>query len=55
MSRQPNDNPHIGSDFDDFLAKEAILEEVTAVAAKRVLAWQIQQGMDALKLENEDG
>jgi hypothetical protein len=45
-----NDNQHIGSNFDDFLAEDAILEEVTAVAAKRVLAWQIQQGMDSLKL-----
>ena len=38
-------NPHIGSSFDDFLAEEAILEEATAVAVKRVIAWQIEQEM----------
>lgn len=27
-------NPNIGSDFDDFLAQEGMLEEVTAVAVK---------------------
>lgn len=32
-------NQHIGSDFDDFLAKEALLDETTATAAKRVIAW----------------
>lgn len=38
---------HIGGDFDDFLAKDGILEESTAVAMKRVIAWQIQQEMKA--------
>ena len=38
-------NPHIGSSLDDFLAEEAILEETTAVAIKRVVAWQIAQEM----------
>jgi antitoxin HicB len=37
---------HIGSDFDDFLAEEGILGEVEATAAKRVLAYQIQQEME---------
>lgn len=41
---------HVGSSFDDFLAEEAILEEVTAMAVKRVLAWQIAQAMRAQKL-----
>ena len=36
---------HIGSSFDDFLQEEGILEEVNAVAVKRVLAWQIAQAM----------
>jgi len=36
---------HIGSSFDDFLAEEAILEESTAVAIKRVIAWQIAEEM----------
>jgi hypothetical protein len=38
-------NPHLGSKFDDFLAEEGLLEEVTATAMKRVLAWQIAQLM----------
>ena len=40
-------NKHIGSDFDDFLHEEAILEEATATAIKRVIAWQIEQEMKA--------
>jgi hypothetical protein len=43
-------NPHIGSNFDDFLADEAMLEEATAVAVKRVIAWQIEQEMAVQKL-----
>jgi DNA-binding Xre family transcriptional regulator len=43
-------NPNIGSDFDDFLAQEGMLEEVTAVAVKRVIAWQIEQEMSAQKI-----
>ena len=35
--------PHVGSAFEDFLDEEGIYEEVTAVAVKRVLAWQIEQ------------
>jgi predicted XRE-type DNA-binding protein len=41
---------HIGSSFDDFLAEEAILEEASAVAIKRVIAWQIAQEMQAQHL-----
>jgi antitoxin HicB len=36
---------HSGSTFDSFLEKEGILEEVEAVAIKRVLAWQLEQAM----------
>jgi hypothetical protein len=43
-------NPHIGSSFDDFLTEEAMLEEATAIAVKRVIAWQIEQEMAAQKL-----
>ncbi len=43
-------NKHIGSNFDDFLAEEALLEDVTATAMKRVIAWQIEQEMKAQKL-----
>lgn len=43
-------NPHIGSNLDDFLAEEGLLEEATEHAIKRVLAWQIEQEMQARKL-----
>lgn len=50
MNSHQEDNPHIGSNFDDFLDEAAILDEATAVATKRVIAWQISEGMSALKL-----
>lgn len=37
---------YIGSSFDDFLADEGIKTEVTAIAAKRVFAWQLAQLME---------
>ena len=43
-------NQNIGTDFDDVLAEEGLLEEVTAVAVKRVIAWQIEQEMSAQKM-----
>jgi hypothetical protein len=41
---------NIGSSFDDFLAEDAMLDEATAVAVKRVIAWQIDNEMKAQKL-----
>lgn len=38
-------NKAIGSSFDDFLAEQGILEEVSAAALKRVIAWQLGQEM----------
>jgi antitoxin HicB len=38
-------NPHVGSDFEDFLSKEERLEDSTALAIKRVLAWEIERAM----------
>jgi transcriptional regulator with XRE-family HTH domain len=43
-------NKHMGSRFDDFLEDEGMLEEVTAVALKRVIAWQIAQEMKVQNL-----
>jgi len=40
-------NKHIGSDFDEFLAEQGELEVANAVAVKRVIAWQIEQAMQA--------
>ena len=41
---------NIGSNFDDFLQEESLLESSTAVALKRVIAWQIDQEMKAQNL-----
>jgi DNA-binding Xre family transcriptional regulator len=38
---------HTGSSFDSFLEEEGILEEVEAVAIKRVIAWQLAEAMKA--------
>jgi hypothetical protein len=39
-------NKRIGSNFDDFLEEEGVLQEVEAVAVKRVLAFQIEREME---------
>lgn len=39
-------NRHVGSDFEEFLREEGRIEESTALALKRVLAWQIRQAME---------
>jgi antitoxin HicB len=36
---------HIGSSLDEFLREEGFLEDASAMAAKRVIAHQIRQGM----------
>ena len=41
---------HVGGRFDDFLQEEAILEGATAVALKRVIAWQIAEEMKAQQI-----
>jgi len=46
-------NAHIGSDFDDFLAEDGLLETATAVAIKRVIAWQIAEAMKARGLSKK--
>jgi len=43
-------NPYSGSNFDDFLAEEGILEEVSARALKRLLAMQLAEIMEATKI-----
>ena len=39
------DKQHIGSDFDDFLRDERLLDDAEATAAKRVIAFQIAEEM----------
>ncbi len=41
---------NIGSSFDDFSAEQAMLDQSTAVAVKRVIAWQIDNEMKAQNL-----
>ena len=35
----------IGSKFDDFLREEGIFEEASAIALKRIIAWQLAEAM----------
>ena len=39
-------NPHIGSSLDELLEEDGILSEVSAIAIKRVLAWQVFEAMN---------
>ncbi len=41
---------NIGSNFDDFLNEEATLDGATAVALRRVIAWQIGEEMKTQQL-----
>ena len=38
-------HPRVGSQFEEFLREEGRLEEATAIAVKRVLAWDLQRAM----------
>jgi antitoxin HicB len=42
-----NNNPHMGSSFDDFLDEENLLAEANEIAIKRVIAWQLQQEIES--------
>jgi hypothetical protein len=44
------EDEHIGSDFDDFLTEQSLLEEVSATALKRVIAWQLASEIKRQKL-----
>lgn len=43
MNAKLTENPHLGSDFHDFLNEEGLLPEVEIFALKRVVALQLQQ------------
>ncbi len=43
-------NPHHGSSFEAFLEEEGYLEQATAKAIKRVMAWQLRQAMKERKV-----
>jgi len=40
----------VGTSLDDFLAEQGMLEEATATAVKRVIAWQIKSEKKSKKL-----
>lgn len=41
---------HIGSDFEEFLHEEGRLEASSALALKRVIAWQLEQAIKSQHL-----
>jgi len=45
---------NIGSNFDDFLREEGLLEVSEAAAAKRVIAFQIAQEMERCRLSKTE-
>lgn len=47
-------NPHRGTSLDTFLDEEGIGEQATALAVKRVIAWQLQQEMARQKISKTD-
>lgn len=49
-----NKNKHIGSNFDEYLKDEDILEESQAAAAKRVIAFQIEEAMKKRKITKKE-
>ena len=48
------DKKHIGSNFDDFLAEEGLLEQSETVAIKRVLAFQVEELMKEQNLSKTE-
>ncbi len=49
-----NKNHYIGSSFDDFLDEENLLVEANEIAIKRVIAWQLQQEIEAKHMTKTD-
>jgi antitoxin HicB len=47
-------NERLGSDFDDFLREEHLLEAAEATAAKRVIAFQIEREMRRCRLSKSE-
>jgi len=45
---------HIGSSLDDLLAEDGTLAEAEAAALKRVIAWQVERGMDEKRMSKSD-
>ena len=54
LKEVPSMTTHIGSNFDDLLRDDGVLEEVTAIAVKRVIAWQITEAMKSQGINKTD-
>lgn len=53
MNRKRKNPDHSGSTLDSLLQEDGILEEVEAVAIKRVIAWQLAEIMRAKKISKK--
>jgi antitoxin HicB len=54
MARKKVKNKHLGSTLDSFLDEEGILEETTARAKKRVLAYQLAEAMKSQNISKSE-
>jgi len=45
---------HVGSSLDEFLAADGTSAEVEGAALKRVIAWQVERGMDEKKISKSE-
>jgi len=45
---------HLGSNFDDFLAEEDLLDEAEAIAIKRVIAFEVEEEMKKQNLTKSE-
>jgi|TARA_B100000315_G_scaffold204859_1_gene198426 predicted XRE-type DNA-binding protein len=54
MAKKKIRNKHLGSSLDDFLQEEGILEEATAHAQKKVLAYQLAEEMAVQKISKSE-
>ena len=52
--KQKSTNPHIGTNFEDFLRAEGRLDEATTLAIKRVLAYQLTEVMTRAKVSQAE-
>lgn len=48
------DRTHVGGDFDDFLREQDLYDDAEAVAAKRVIAYQIAQEMERANISRSE-
>lgn len=54
MKSKKKKHPHLGSNFDDFLAQEGMLADVESVAIKRVVAYQIAQMIEQQNISKSE-